>query len=110
MSRLPIPGSDDGQWGDVLNQFLLVEHNPDGTLVRGAEFAAKYSKPGSGIPKSDLSSDVQAALNNATTAIQTSGGTMTGDLSFPTSGFVMNDGTHQWRVTVSGGTIVTTMM
>jgi len=32
MSRLPTPGSDNGVWGDVLNDFLLVEHNTDGTL------------------------------------------------------------------------------
>lgn len=31
MARLPIPGSDDGTWGDILNDFLSVEHNPDGT-------------------------------------------------------------------------------
>jgi len=34
MARLPIPGSDQGTWGDVLNQFLSVEHDPDGTLKR----------------------------------------------------------------------------
>jgi hypothetical protein len=31
MARLPIPGADDGTWGDVLNEFLSVEHNDDGT-------------------------------------------------------------------------------
>jgi len=31
MSRLPNPGSDDGTWGGILNDFLGVEHNPDGT-------------------------------------------------------------------------------
>ena len=31
MARLPIPGGDDGTWGDVLNQFLLTQHNADGT-------------------------------------------------------------------------------
>jgi hypothetical protein len=30
--RLPIPGSDDGTWGNVLNGYLGVEHNGDGTL------------------------------------------------------------------------------
>ena len=30
--RLPNPGSDKGVWGDVLNKFLEVEHNADGTL------------------------------------------------------------------------------
>ena len=32
MARLPIPGSDDGTWGDILNSFLVVAHNTDGTL------------------------------------------------------------------------------
>ncbi|MEX0748748.1 MAG: hypothetical protein WD467_03475 [Candidatus Saccharimonadales bacterium] len=31
MSRLPIPGSDDGVWGDILNEYLQHEHNEDGT-------------------------------------------------------------------------------
>ena len=36
MSRLPVPGSDDGTWGDVLNAFLLQAHNADGTVKDGA--------------------------------------------------------------------------
>lgn len=32
MARLPTPGSDEGQWGDVLNSFLLQSHNDDGTI------------------------------------------------------------------------------
>jgi hypothetical protein len=35
MARLPVPGSDDGEWGDILNDFLLVEHNDDGSLIKG---------------------------------------------------------------------------
>jgi hypothetical protein len=35
MARLPNPGSDDQVWGGILNTFLEVEHNPDGTLKRG---------------------------------------------------------------------------
>ena len=31
MARLPIPGSDNGAWGSILNEFLDVEHNNDGT-------------------------------------------------------------------------------
>ena len=37
MTRLPVPGRDDGLWGDVLNDFLSVEHNADGTLKVRAE-------------------------------------------------------------------------
>lgn len=32
MARLPIPGSDDGKWGDILNEYLLAAHKSDGTL------------------------------------------------------------------------------
>ncbi|HSX06697.1 MAG TPA: hypothetical protein VLG92_03190 [Candidatus Saccharimonadia bacterium] len=36
MSRLPTPGSDDNTWGDILNDFLLVSLNADGTLKASA--------------------------------------------------------------------------
>lgn len=32
MPRLPTPQADDGVWGTILNEFLLVEHEPDGSL------------------------------------------------------------------------------
>lgn len=32
MARLPLPGNDHGTWGDILNEYLLVAHNNDGTL------------------------------------------------------------------------------
>lgn len=31
MARLPIPGSDDDIWGDILNDYLGQSHNSDGT-------------------------------------------------------------------------------
>lgn len=44
MARLPIPGSDDNTWGDILNDYLSVAHNADGTL-----------KDTSGVPDADSS-------------------------------------------------------
>ena len=41
MSRLPTPGADGGTWGTILNDFLSVEHNADGTLKSGGSLAAK---------------------------------------------------------------------
>jgi hypothetical protein len=41
MTRLPIPGSDDGTWGQLLNDFLSVEHNNDGTLKANGSLASK---------------------------------------------------------------------
>jgi len=32
MSRLPVVAGDVDQWGPILNDFLLVAHNADGTL------------------------------------------------------------------------------
>lgn len=32
MARLPTPGADSGSWGSILNDFLSVEHNVDGSL------------------------------------------------------------------------------
>lgn len=34
--RLPIPGSDNGTWGTILNGFLEVSHNADGSLQTAA--------------------------------------------------------------------------
>lgn len=36
MARLPTPGSDNGTWGNVLNDFLAVSHKADGTLQNSA--------------------------------------------------------------------------
>lgn len=36
MARLPIPGSDEDQWGDILNDYLSQAHESDGTLKETA--------------------------------------------------------------------------
>jgi hypothetical protein len=65
MARLPQPGSDNGVWGTILNDFLNVEHNSDGSLKLRSDgtLNAYYQKPGSGIPKADLASSVQNSLD-----------------------------------------------
>lgn len=69
MARLPIPGSDDGTWGDILNTYLDVEHAADGSLKIRTDgtLSAYYQKPGAGIPASDLTAAVQTALSNSRT-------------------------------------------
>ena len=42
MARLPQPGADAGDWGDILNEFLDVSHNSDGT-IRDAALPADAS-------------------------------------------------------------------
>ena len=34
--RLPVPGQDDGTWGDILNDFLSIAHDVDGSLRTSA--------------------------------------------------------------------------
>lgn len=36
MARLPQPGSDDGTWGAIINEYLKVSHAPDGSLLKAA--------------------------------------------------------------------------
>lgn len=82
MVRMPTPGGDQGQWGAILNDFLSVEHNADGSLKKATDIAAKYEKPGSGIPAGDLSSATQASLTKADSSVQSV------NAVFPTSGNV----------------------
>jgi hypothetical protein len=56
MVRLPTPGSDSGAWGDLLNTYLSIEHNTDGTLKKAGDIA-------------QAKSDAQAAGSNLTTHV-----------------------------------------
>ncbi len=40
MARLPQPHADDGVWGNILNDYLAVSHNTDGTVKAGVVDAA----------------------------------------------------------------------
>jgi hypothetical protein len=69
LARLPIPGSDISNWGDILNAFLRVEHNEDGSLKLAATVANKYTQPAGGIPAAHLADDVQASLARADASV-----------------------------------------
>lgn len=45
MVRLPTPGSDAGNWGEILNDFLRTSHNNDGTLKTSAVDASGGQGP-----------------------------------------------------------------
>lgn len=116
MVRLPIPGQDDGSWGDILNSFLSVAHNPDGTLQNSAiTNAGGYVKPSSGIPKGDLATSVQTSLNSADSAVQPARQVATGnglagggDLSADRTLAVVNDTTTQKIELSQAGVLVGT--
>lgn len=50
--RLPQVGSDDNTWGQVLNDFLKVSHNTDGTLKYAPALICKgfLNQTGEGVP------------------------------------------------------------
>lgn len=74
MARLPNPGSDDGVWGSLLNDFLGVEHNSDGTLKSSGSLASKASasttiSAGTGLTGGgDLTTNRTLAVSYGTTA------------------------------------------
>lgn len=41
MPRLPQPGGDDNTWGTILNDFLAIEHNADGSLKTTGTISTK---------------------------------------------------------------------
>jgi hypothetical protein len=59
MARLPIIDGDYDDWGVILNQFLEVSHNQDGTLISSAVSAALPSP----IPTGNLGSGTASISN-----------------------------------------------
>lgn len=79
-ARLPIPGSDDGTWGDILNEYLSVSLDTDGSLLSGAiSSAGGYVKPSTGIPATDLDSSTQSTISQAVQL----GGDLNGTVTAP---------------------------
>jgi hypothetical protein len=95
VTRLPNPGGDDNQWGDILNAYLSVSLDGSGSLKNNvvgtnqiqnnavtnaqldsstqnaiASANSKYTKPTGGIPSSDMTSAVQTSLSKADSSLQ----------------------------------------
>ena len=67
-ARLPIPGEDKGTWGDVLNTFLMVGHNPDGTLKNDGVVSNSGDETIGGIKNFTSSPTVPLPTNNTDVA------------------------------------------
>lgn len=68
MTRLPIPGGDPNQWGEILNSFLLVAHNADGTLINAlsqAQGDVRYVRQGAQVIS--VKDSAYGATGNGTT-------------------------------------------
>lgn len=83
MARLPIPGHDKGSWGGILNDFLEIEHNSDGTLKKAADIASAQATASQA---QSLASSAQIDANNAQStanAVQSNLSSHTGNTSNP---------------------------
>lgn len=70
MARLPTPGSDSGSWGAILNDFLSVELNTDGTLKKASQISQAQSDATTAKSNAaDAQSTAQNAQDDATTAL-----------------------------------------
>lgn len=64
MTRLPVPGSDEGQWGQILNDYLAASHKADGTLRDDAVDSSVIAS--NSITESNLAPDIITKLNTTT--------------------------------------------
>ncbi len=62
MARLPIPGSDAGNWGQILNDYLSAAHGADGKLKPNSVITASIVD--GAVTEVKLDSAVQAKLNS----------------------------------------------
>jgi hypothetical protein len=75
--RLPNPSQDDGTWGDILNGFLLVEHNSDGSLKIRTDGSVAPLSNGK-VPTTNLGGGIASSSNflrgDGTWAVPSGGG------------------------------------
>jgi hypothetical protein len=65
MARLPQPGGDDGNWGNILNDFLAQAHNADGSL-KALSYADLSNKPTIPATAADVGAVSASGLDAAT--------------------------------------------
>lgn len=100
MSRLPVVGSDDNTWGIVLNDFLSVGHNADGSLKSSSDVynVRDYGATGDGTTNDTAA--IQAAIDAATAAAG-------GIVYFPSGTYsIVKLGSEQYALDIHGDNLI----
>jgi hypothetical protein len=101
MARLPQPGSDDGQWGNILNDFLSQVHNSDGSLRDGSVVSGTIADgavssttlaPAGGSDGDVLVQDATSSTGMTWATPPSGTATLSGDVTGPTSATVLANG------------------
>lgn len=114
-ARLPAVGGDDNDWGTILNEFLEVSHNGDGTLQTSAMTAAgaitsvNGKMPTSGsvtLAASDVSALAASQLGqaNGVAALDSNGFVPTAQLQNPVTAVLTDKGGQVLNVKAYGAT------
>lgn len=77
MARLPTPGSDQGTWGTILNEFLSQVHKTDGSLKDNVVTASALASDA--VTADALGADAVSSTALATTNVPSSGMVLTYD-------------------------------
>lgn len=87
MANLPTPGGDDGNWGTILNEYLEVEHNGDGThldasaIQKGVVELATQAEVNTGTDATRVPTPATLQAKLYSTQTLTDGATINWDLS-----------------------------
>lgn len=106
MGRLPTPGGDDGVWGDVLNDYLGVEHTATGALKIRTD--GTLNKSAVGLGNVDNTSDASKPVSTATqTALDAIAQTLTANTQTSSYILAMSDAGKVVEMNSGSATTVT---
>jgi len=100
MSRLPIPGQDDDVWGDILNDFLGIAHNSDGTLKNVVHASGDEAVGGVNTFVVSPKVPTPTASNDAATKAYVDSNVGLGTNGFPVGPH--DDGTNTFGISIAG--------